>query len=637
MASILDLNDPDEDLEHGHAPEPGLVRTFTKKRFLSLSPLRTLFPPKQHQAMQARALSAHPPGTSPYSTSRSAHFFRSTTSLASASVLRFPIFGASSLMSGNNDRQTDDVKPISGKSNKKLLPSTNREKEKQKLNEDKTSDNESFESWEVLGRDGEVESRRIENDPRNLIVSSSDPRSPKVISSEVSPTRSLSFTYGVPPDPITLSPIDPIPTHLPSTQPASSCSEPHPLSLRDRKFQEAIQPFLNRQPKRHRGSHRKSKIKVAPSIIAASPPVLSGAGPPVTRVRTKMNQVVNGGQNEQQQTILTVVANSVDMVAPGSQERPDDQDINVAKGNAIIVGMNIHEFQKALSTPLPWSPIYAPPPVILSSASALRPESLASSENIDHSSPKASGPMQDEDGVMLGIYGRQEVCVQPISPEPTPSVPEMLDTQELVDCVWKNPPYEVVTSLNSPLRNSPSPMTSSPVKIPKEFDTVMPAMSSTSRASQRRHYQGRPLPRLPSQVSQSTPPRNAVVDSIYAGHEMYSSSGRPNTSMVPEGLLIDLEHDDQDTSGARTPPFNDHSCQMNISSVPTAPKLDSPISSLISSPDHFDCSLPPSSFADVSSFSNLPEMTDLKILAAPLGEGDQNGSREKDNEVGMLS
>ena len=646
MASTLDLNDPDEDIDHGHAPEPGLVRTCTKKRFLSLSPLRTLFPPKQHQAMHARALSAHPPGTSPYCGSRSAHFFRSTTSLASASVLRFPIFGASSLtISGNNDRQTDDAKPTGGKSNRKLLPSKNREKEKQRLNEDGTSDNESFESWEVLGRDGEVESRRIGNEPHSLIVSPSDPLSPEVINSEVSQTRSLSFTYGAPPDPITLSPIDPtpIPTHLPSTQTASSCTEPHPLSLRDRKIQEAIQPFLNRQPKRHRGSHRKSKVKVAPSTTTVSPPVLSGAGPPVTRVRTKMNQVVNNNQNEQQQTILTVVANSIDMVVPRSQERPEDQDINTAEGNAMIVDMNGHEFQKALNTPLPSSPIHAPSPVIHSNASVLRPESLASfssSVNICHSSPKASRPIQDEDGAMLGNDGRREVGVQLISPGPTLSVTKMLGTQEeTVDCVWKHhsTPYEaLVTSLNSSLRNSPSRTTSSPVKIQKQFDTT-PVMSSTSQGSQRRHYQGRPLPRLPSQTSQSNPSRNAVVDSIYAGHEMYPPSGRPNTSMVPEGLLIDLEHDDQDTSEASTPPFNDHIYQMNISSAPMTPKLDSSVSSLISSPDHSDHSLLLSSSADLSSFRNLPEMTDLEILATTLGEGNQNGSRGMDNEVGMLS
>ena len=640
MASILDLNDPDEDIDHGHATEPGLVRTCTKKRFLSLSPLRTLFPPKQHQAMQARALSAHPPGTSPYSGSRSAHFFRSTTSLASASVLRFPYFGASSLtISGNNDRQTDDAKPIGGKLNRKLLPSMNREKEKQRLNEDGTSDSESFESWEVLGRDGEVESQQIESEPRSPIVSPSDPLSPEVISSEVSPTRSLSFTNGAPPDPITLSPVNPM--LIPTTQTTSSCTEPHPLSLRDRKIQEAIQPLLNRQPKRHRGSHRKSKVKVAPNTITVSPPVLSG--PPVTRVRTKMNQVVNSNQNEQQQTILTVVANNVDMVVPRLQEHPEDQDINVAEGNAIIVDMNGHEFQKALNTPLPSSPIHAPSPVINSNASVLRPESLASfssSVNIGRSSPKASGPIQDENGVMLGNDGRRKVGVQPMSLGPTPKVTEMPDTQEeTVDCVRKHhstPCEALVTSLNSSLRNSPSPTTSSPVKIQEQFDTT-PVMSSTSQASQRRHYQGRPLPRLPSQALQSTPSRNAVVDSIYAGYEMYPSSGRPNTSVVPEGLLIDLEHDDQDTSGASTPPFNDHIYQMNISSIPMTPKLDSPVSSSISSPDHSDRFLLLSSPADLSSFRNLPEMTDLEILAATLGEENQNGSKDTDNEVGMLS
>jgi len=107
--------------------------------------------------------------------------------------------------------------------------------------------------------------------------------------------------------------------------------------------------------------------------------------------------------------------------------------------------------------------------------------------------------------------------------------------------------------------------------------------------------------------------------------------------MVPEGLLIDLEHDDQDTSEASTPPFNDHIYKMDISSAPMTPKLDSSVSSLISSPDHSNHSLLLSSSADLSSFRNFPEMTDLEILATTLGEGNQYGSRGMDNEVGMLS
>lgn len=603
MASILDLNDPDEDIDHSHELEPGLVRTSTKKRFLSLSPLRTLFPPKQHQALQNRALSAHPPGTSPYSTSRSVHFFRSTTSLASASVLRFPSFGASSLtLSGNNNRQPDDdVKPMSGKSGRKFLPSTDRGKGMQRLNEDEVSDNESFESWEVLGHDGEIESRRIENEPRNLmamIVSTSDSLPPEVISSEVSPTRSLSFTYGAPPAPTILSSNPtPVTTDLPksSTQTTSSQTEPHPLSLRDKKVQEAIQPLLNRQPKRVRGSNRKSKINIAPSTISVSPLSLSGDGPPVTRVRTKMNQVVNSNQDEQQQTTPIVVNNSVDMVASKSEEHQEDQDTSAAEKGPMVV-KNTQEFQKALDTPLPLSPINSSSPFTLSNASILPPISLASTSPpviTSISSSKTSVAIRDD--VILCGDGRGEVGRQPKMPAPGV---EMLDTHmqepETVDCVWKHHSTlrkALVTSssaINSSPQRSPSPATSPPIKIKQHFDAT-PVMSSTSRASHRRHYQGRPLPRIPSQIAQSTPSRNAVVDSIYAGHETYPSCRRPNTPMVPEGL------------------------QMNISSAPMTPQPDCPVGLLMSSPDHSARFLFPSSSTNVSSFGSLSEMTDNEV------------------------
>ncbi|KAJ3509741.1 hypothetical protein NLJ89_g5053 [Agrocybe chaxingu] len=65
-----------------------------KRRFLSLSPLRTIFPPRS-PVHQDRAMSAHPSpsaSSSPYSGSRI--FFRSTTSLATASFLRLPLSGS---------------------------------------------------------------------------------------------------------------------------------------------------------------------------------------------------------------------------------------------------------------------------------------------------------------------------------------------------------------------------------------------------------------------------------------------------------------------------------------------------------------------------------------------------------------
>lgn len=157
-------------------------------------------------------------------------------------------------------------------------------------------------------------------------------------------------------------------------------------------------------------------------------------------------------------------------------------------------------------------------------------------------------------------------------------------------------------------------------------------MSSPSpQFSQRRHYQGRPLPRPPQ------PPRNVVVDSIYAGHETYpaQASGSPNTS-CPEGLLIDLENDmDGNVSGSWTPPFDEHShLQFYPPSAPMTPNRTSPVNSLTPTPDPSIRSLPLSfSSGNVSSLSGLSDMTDLDLLAAALNEGESG----TDYEVGTRS
>lgn len=85
FASQSHLNLQDE--SRGRSPireldreEESIPSSPQKKRNMSLSPLRTLFPPK-HLNLRERTMSAHP--SSPYS--RSTSFFRSTTSLKSLS------------------------------------------------------------------------------------------------------------------------------------------------------------------------------------------------------------------------------------------------------------------------------------------------------------------------------------------------------------------------------------------------------------------------------------------------------------------------------------------------------------------------------------------------------------------------
>lgn len=82
------------DLHEGVSPPP----PSPKRRFLTLSPLRTMFPPKS-PVHEARAMSAHPaPGgsASPYAASRST-FFRSTSSLATSLLPLLPAHKSGSL------------------------------------------------------------------------------------------------------------------------------------------------------------------------------------------------------------------------------------------------------------------------------------------------------------------------------------------------------------------------------------------------------------------------------------------------------------------------------------------------------------------------------------------------------------
>ncbi|KAF9568629.1 hypothetical protein CPC08DRAFT_757314 [Agrocybe pediades] len=81
-------------------PEPDVVEPSPpsaispKKRFLSLSPLKTVFPSRSPVHQDRATLSAHPTPSSPYSSSRSL-FFRSSTSLATSSFLRLPLLSSS--------------------------------------------------------------------------------------------------------------------------------------------------------------------------------------------------------------------------------------------------------------------------------------------------------------------------------------------------------------------------------------------------------------------------------------------------------------------------------------------------------------------------------------------------------------
>ena len=137
----------------------------TKRRFLSLSPLKTILSPR----LTDRPMSAHPsPGSSPYAASSRNVFFRSSMNLATSSMMKFPI------SPDKNDN------PLS----RKLFG-----KGKEKLD-----------TWEVLDEDIYPDEFEAEGDYPSSLMSAV--QSLKLSTSVIvgdSPTRSQSYTVGVRP------------------------------------------------------------------------------------------------------------------------------------------------------------------------------------------------------------------------------------------------------------------------------------------------------------------------------------------------------------------------------------------------------------------------------------------------------
>ena len=138
----------------------------TKRRFLSLSPLRTILSPR---LLTDRPMSAHPsPGSSPYAASSRNVFFRSSVNLATSSMMKLP------LSPDKNDNSL--TRKLFGKGKEKL------------------------ETWEVLDEGNYPDEFGAEGDYPSSLMSAvqSLKLSPSFILGN-SPTRSQSFTVGVRP------------------------------------------------------------------------------------------------------------------------------------------------------------------------------------------------------------------------------------------------------------------------------------------------------------------------------------------------------------------------------------------------------------------------------------------------------
>ncbi|RDB27794.1 hypothetical protein Hypma_002152 [Hypsizygus marmoreus] len=224
------LDSDSEDILGETQPESPL--DTTKRRHLSLSPLRTLFPYRP-MTVHDRALSAHPsPSTSPYS-SHSSFPFLSTTSLK---------------MSMSTTSFSSSVKG-EGFFSRKLLSF----KGKERANSD-----ESLDAWEV-----------VESQPTLLsaVESMGDPsndrkqRSPTKNDTTI-PRQSVDHNH----------PVQAVPPDAEQRPTSQNTQAPHPLSLRDRKAPPV--PFVTRPVRR-------------PAPPPPPPVVPPPLGPILTSVRTR--------------------------------------------------------------------------------------------------------------------------------------------------------------------------------------------------------------------------------------------------------------------------------------------------------------------------------------------------------------
>lgn len=138
----------------------------TKRRFVSLSPLRTIFSPR---LLSDRPMSAHPsPGSSPYAASSRNVFFRSAMNLATSSMMKLP------LSPDKNDNSF--ARKLFGKGKEKI------------------------DTWDVLDEDNYPDEFEAEGGYPSSLMSAvqSLKLSPSFIVGN-SPARSQSFTVGIRP------------------------------------------------------------------------------------------------------------------------------------------------------------------------------------------------------------------------------------------------------------------------------------------------------------------------------------------------------------------------------------------------------------------------------------------------------
>ncbi|KAG6849527.1 hypothetical protein H0H93_007777 [Arthromyces matolae] len=323
----------DSDSDDAPEPQPAATARQSGSKSKSLSPLRTLFP---YRSMAVDQPSSASPNPSPYSSPSSSPFLSATSLKMSMS--------------------TTSISSIKGEGffSRRFLSFKGKERAK-----------ESIDSWEVVD-------------------SHSDPS--LVSDNHSSPTRSQSFTYGMP-----FAPTQAVKELTPPTPVTaiSTHTEPHPLSLRDRKAPPV--PVVTR-PRR-----KAPDPPPKPPQLACVP-----QGPILTSVRTR-----NPPQPPRKPSHLASSPLVRDIWRPSSQIDLDTE------SNSVL--------HRAIITPLPLSPVDGNPRIVpLSPTIPARPgrtgSSSASIQTPIPTSASASGSSQNvpfDESISIPQTSSSDFCHMP--------------------------------------------------------------------------------------------------------------------------------------------------------------------------------------------------------------------------------
>ncbi|CAA7267299.1 unnamed protein product [Cyclocybe aegerita] len=606
--------------------------TSAKRRFLSLSPLRTIFPPRS-PVHQDRAMSAHPSpsaSSSPYSGSRI--FFRSTTSLTTASFLRLPLSG--STFGGKSEVSlTRKLFSHKGKERAKYPSSYN-------------------EPWEVVDEsecdDADEEDIRRRPSLMAAVEAISSNTSTTSASPGTSPTRCQSFTFGS-----SHVSVDSMRTALPKGPhnlpgdvlardfqvPTTSDSPSATVKVWKASSTAFIDRPIIRRPAAASDPPTPTCIPEAPEMARTPTPPPAAvhyqdnapstlqliAGTPFSSVRSRTNATPSLTPPP---SLLTkqYTAHGPSPLRAGNAKL----NITIVSDQQAMAAAAMH--QRALETPLPSTPEFQ--------------------THFDYGSPAASRSLMAVPPTILP---------PPLVPSPPPAPVAARSALDLLSDLNSAPaplaqPTCLCRSASPPavLNVSVHPSGNQLVKKSNSSGSVeeQPPMTPT-----RHHYVGRPLPRPPPSTPPST--RAGTVDSTYAAPEgspewnVDSEGGTAPRRLkaCPEGLLIDLEDTSLDgfsASGTSTPRSDEGRWRSQSHlHLPMDPSVASLVDLSPEPPASAPAELSSLSFASMQATStplfptapglnrspyaqhtspSLADLTDLDLLVSRLEDGQRDGT-----------